>query len=85
MHIRPLRLAAVATAVLAGAVVLGSRHARSQINTAPTWAPIGVSASGNASTVWFHEPSTRQAIACQTVASAGGGLSAIHCVATKLP
>lgn len=58
--------------------------ARSQIQTSPSFVPIGVSASGNTSTVWFHEPSSRQALACQTVGGAGG-LSNIQCVATKLP
>jgi hypothetical protein len=36
------------------------------------------------STVWFHEPATRQAVACQT-ASQGTGLSGIQCISTKLP
>jgi hypothetical protein len=59
--------------------------ARSQIQAAPSYVPIGVSASGNTSTVWFNDPSSRQAVACQTVVTATAGLSAIHCVAAKLP
>lgn len=85
MRTRLLRLAAVAAAALAAFVVLGPPLARSQINAAPSWSPIGVSSSGNGSTVWFHEPSSRQTVACHAAASAGGGLSAIHCVAAKLP
>lgn len=83
----PVRLAAFAGAalVLAGAVVL-ALPARSQINAAPSWVPIGVAASGNASTAWFHEPGSRQAVACLTVAKpGGGGLAAIECVAGRLP
>jgi hypothetical protein len=70
---------ACAAAVVA---VFWSPAARSQINAAPSWVPIGVSQSGNASTAWFHEPSSRQAVACQTSAQAPNG---IHCVTVKLP
>ena len=80
-----LRFLVAGAIALAGLAVLWSPTARSQINAAPSWAPIGVSASGNASTVWFHEPSTRQTVACQTVAAPGSGLSGIQCVAAKLP
>jgi hypothetical protein len=59
--------------------------ARSQIQAAPSYVPIGVSSSGSTSTVWFHEPSSRQALACQTVVAQGTGLSSIQCVAAKLP
>jgi len=77
---------AVIAAVLAMLVaVLLSPWARSQIVASPSYIPIGVSASGNASTVWFHEPASRQTVACQTVAATGGGLSRIHCIAAKLP
>ena len=58
--------------------------ARSQVQATPSFVPIGVSASGTTSTVWFHEPSSRQAVACQTVMQ-GAGLSGIHCVSAKLP
>ena len=70
---------ACATAAIA---VFWSPAARSQINAAPSWVPIGVSQSGNASTAWFHEPSSRQVVACQTSGQAPNG---IHCVTVKLP
>lgn len=59
--------------------------ARSQVQAQPSYVPIGVSASGSSSTAWFHEPSSRQALACQTVSGSGGELSGIRCVATKMP
>jgi hypothetical protein len=59
--------------------------ARSQIQATPSYVPIGVSASGTTSTVWFHEPSSRHAVACQTVVAQGTGLSNIQCVTAKLP
>jgi hypothetical protein len=34
--------------------------------------------------VWFHEPSSRQALACQTV-NQGAGLASIQCARTTLP
>ena len=84
MSTRTIGLVAIGSlAALAVAAVLVP-VARSQIQAAPSYVPIGVSSSGNASTVWFHEPSSRQALACQTVAQ-GTGLSSIKCVATKLP
>jgi hypothetical protein len=69
-------------AVAAGAMFAST--ARSQVQAAPNFIPIGVSSAGNTSTVWFHEPSSRQALACQTV-SQGGSLSSIQCVRTTLP
>lgn len=68
---------------VAVAAALWSPRAQSQINAAPSWVPVGVSQGGGSSTVWFHEPSSRQALACQTVGTAAG--SSIHCVSTKLP
>lgn len=72
---------AVACATVAIAV-FWSTAAKSQINAAPSWVPMGVSQSGNASTAWFHEPSSRQAVACQMP---GPGPNSIHCVTVKLP
>ena len=74
---------AAAAAVLAGLALSGP--ARSQINASPSWVPMGVSASGSSSTAWFHEPASRQAVACRTVEGAGGSLSAVQCVVGKLP
>lgn len=85
MTTRTLQFLAAGAVALAGLAVLWSPIARSQINAAPSWSPIGVSASGSASTVWFHEPSTRQTVACQTVAAPGSGLASIQCVTAKLP
>lgn len=71
---------------LSGVLALAlAQQARSQINAAPSLRPIGVSASGNGSTAWFHEPSSGQAVACRTVDGAGGALSGIQCVSTRLP
>ncbi len=85
MHTPSIRLSAIALlAVLALAAFLAPM-AKSQIQAAPSYVPIGVSSSGNTSTVWFHEPSSRQALACQTTVTPGSGLSSIQCVATKLP
>lgn len=79
----PWRLAAAFVVLGVGAVA--SIPTRSQINANPSWVPIGVSASGNSSTAWFHEPSARQAVACRTVEAPGGTLSGVQCVAGKLP
>lgn len=82
---RAIRLVAVAaTLALAGALAIAP-HARSQINAAPSWVPIGTSASGSSSTVWFHEPGSRQAVACQTVAGADGRLAGVSCAQGRLP
>ena len=78
----------LSTIVLLAALVLAivlSPLARSQIQATPSYVPIGVSSSGSTSTAWFHEPSGRQALACQTVVTPKTGLSSILCVATKLP
>jgi hypothetical protein len=75
-------IAVVSTLVLAG---LLSTLAWSQIQAAPSYVPIGVSSSGNTSTVWFNDPSSRQTIACQTVVTPNTGLSSIQCVASRLP
>ena len=85
MQTSSLRSIAIGVA-LAGILALALvQQARSQINAAPVLRPIGVSASGNTSTVWFHEPSSGQAVACRTVEGAGSVLSGIQCVAARLP
>lgn len=84
MNARQITLAAVvAMAVSLLALVLAG-SARSQVQATPSFVPIGTSSSGAGSTVWFHEPASRQAVACQTVQQ-GGGLTSIQCVAAKLP
>ena len=84
MNVRSLGLVAtgsLATLALAAAI---APVARSQVQATPSYVPIGVSSSGNTSTVWFHEPASRQALACQTVQQSSG-IASIHCVAAKLP
>ncbi|MFT3720196.1 hypothetical protein [Pseudorhodoferax sp.] len=71
-------LLGAATAVALGAVLLPA--AQSQIRANPSLQPMGVSASGNGSTAWFHDPATGRAVACHH--SSGG---AIQCQAVKLP
>lgn len=78
------------SALVAGAVVIAgaamAQQARSQpfpINASPSWVPIGTAASGSTSAVWFHEPGSRQAVACRLVDGAGG--ASVQCVAGKLP
>ena len=75
-------IAVVATIVLA-AVLLP--HARSQVQVAPSYIPIGVASSGNSSMAWFHQPSSGRVLACQSASDTGTSVSSIHCVATKLP
>lgn len=69
---------------LAALAALWGTGAQSQVQALPSYVPVGVSASGSGSTVWFHEPSSRRAVACQTVSS-GTTLASIQCVATNLP
>ena len=71
-----------AFAAVAAAVLIPS--ARSQVQTTPIYAAIGVATTGANSMVWFHEPATGRVVACQSAGS-GGSLSAINCVASKLP
>ena len=83
MNSRTIAWLGIATCSVALLGISWSTTVRSQINAAPSWVPIGVAQSGTQSTVWFHEQSTRQALACQTVGNGAG--SSIHCVATRLP
>lgn len=77
------------SALVAGAVVIAgaamAQQARSQpfVNASPSWVPIGTAASGSTSAAWFHEPGSRQAVACRLVDTPGG--PAVQCVAGKLP
>ena len=50
----------------------------------PAYVPVGVSTSGNISIAWFHEESSGQTMACQTLAEPSGP-APIRCVAAKLP
>lgn len=84
MQIPSLRFSLIVASGLIGVAALLSPLAKSQVQAAPSYIPIGVSSAGNTSTAWFHEPYSRQALACQTVNTAAG-LSNIQCVAAKLP
>ncbi len=85
MNHRSLKAITIAVLSVAGVGLVWSQNARSQINAAPSWVPLGVSSSGDTSTAWFHEPSSRQVLACQTVPAPGSGAGGIHCIAAKLP
>ena len=82
---RTLLGAAAALCVLSfAAALLLATPAQSQIQVAPSLSPVGVSMSGTTSTAWFHEPSSRSAVACQTVMQ-GSTLASIQCVKAALP
>jgi len=85
MHTPTIRLSVIALAAALGATAAYMAPARSQVQATPSFVPIGVATTGNTSTAWFHEPSSRQALACQTVNTPNAGLSGIQCVSTKLP
>ena len=82
-----MRAPAAALGVLA-AVALGvtlvpsAQSQMPQIRANPSYQPVGVSASGNGSTAWFHDPSTGRAIACHMAA---GGAGTIQCQSARLP
>jgi hypothetical protein len=78
------RVLAASAALLALAVAGGwSLTARSQVNAAPSWVPIGVAANGGGSAVWFHESSSRRVLACQTAGSPSA--PTVHCASATLP
>ncbi|MCC6532037.1 MAG: hypothetical protein IT531_05770 [Burkholderiales bacterium] len=84
MHPTALRwslLAIVAVVVVLSMLPL----ARSQIQTAPSYIPIGAAASGNASVAWFHQPASGTVVACQAGVSGAGTIAPIQCVAARLP
>lgn len=84
MSMPPVRISIVATGIVIALALVLASSARSQFEVAPSYVPIGVSSSGNTSTAWFHQPSSRTTLACQTVSTASG-LSSIQCVTAKLP
>lgn len=78
--------AIIASAAAVGALLFSCLPAaNSQIRANPSFLPIGTSTSGSSSTVWFHEPLSGRAIACQTVGTPSTGLTGIQCVSAKLP
>lgn len=84
MKLTPSRPAALVAVFAAVAAALLIPSARSQVQTTPIYAAIGVATTGSTSMVWFHEPATGRVVACQSAGS-GASLSAINCVASKLP
>jgi hypothetical protein len=84
MNTKTSRLLATSAALLA-VVVAGawSLTARSQINAAPSWVPVGVAANGGGSAVWFHETSSRRVLACTTAGS--GTATTVHCATATMP
>jgi hypothetical protein len=85
MNNRTLRFLGVASVAALVLALTLSEQARSQINAAPSLLPIGVSASGNSSTVWFHEPHSRLVVACHTTPVQGANPAGVQCVTSKLP
>jgi hypothetical protein len=86
MHPSSVRIGAAALLLVVVVFALAwLPAARSQIQVGPSYIPIGVASTGNSSTVWFHEPSSGRALACQSVHGGGAGISGIQCVAGKLP
>jgi len=83
MKTRAIVLAATALVTMLAIVGALAPAAQSQIQVT-TYVPVGVSASGSTSTAWFHEPSSRRALACQTVVQ-GTSVSSIQCVSVNLP
>ncbi|PKO55830.1 MAG: hypothetical protein CVU28_05075 [Betaproteobacteria bacterium HGW-Betaproteobacteria-21] len=84
MNLPSVRLSIIVTCIGLALALVFAPSARSQLDLSPSYVPIGVSSSGNSSTAWFHQPSSRTALACQTVSTASG-LSSIQCVTAKLP
>jgi hypothetical protein len=84
MNAKTGRVLAASAALLAVAIAGGwSLTARSQINAAPSWVPIGVAANGSGSAVWFHETSSRRVLACTTAGS--GAATTVHCATATMP
>lgn len=57
------------------------RDAASQLQAGPAYAPVGVSASGNGSTAWFHHPASGRVVACVSVPGGAG----VQCTEGRLP
>ncbi len=76
-------LVAVVAALASAALVLPL--ARAQVHAAPSYVPVGVSASESTSTAWFHQPSSGTLVACQLPAARAGAAPGIQCVSAKLP
>ena len=78
-----LCISVVAVLTMIGLAAAWLPIARSQIQAAPSYVPIGVAASGSSSMAWFHHPASGRVLACQPT---GNGASAtIQCTGAKLP
>ena len=84
MRTRTLQILGLGALAAVALTIVAAPPASSQIQALPSYLPVGVSSSGNSSTAWFHEPSSRQVLACQTVTQ-GSALASVQCVAAKLP
>lgn len=80
---QPVRIAAALAALAAVAALLASPLARSQSQIQPSFLPIGTSAAGGSSTVWFHDPSTSRVMACQATPAPAGPM--LMCNVTRMP
>ena len=74
--------AAVVTLMIGFAI---ASQAQSQFNASPNWVPIGVASGAGSNVAWFHEPSSRQALACRLVEGQGAIQSAVVCTSGRLP
>ena len=83
MNKASLRIAFIAVLATIGLTAAVLPIARSQVQAAANYVPIGVAASGSSSTAWFHHPASGRVLACQPTSNAGG--SSIQCVVAKLP
>ena len=79
-----VRIIGAAALAALGWVAFAQSTGKPQIQAMPSYIPVGVAASGNASTAWFHNPSTGTVLACQATA-AGASLPGIQCTTAKLP
>ena len=76
--------AAVVTLMI-GFAIASQAQSQSQFNASPNWVPIGVASGAGSNVAWFHEPSSRQALACRLVEGQGGNPPALVCTSGRLP
>lgn len=80
-----LRVVIITVFVAIGLFIVLLSTARSQIQVAPSYLPIGVASSGATSMAWFHHPATGTVVACQASSGSAATLSSIQCLTAKLP
>jgi hypothetical protein len=85
MNTRTARIAGVAVLAIAAMAAFAQPATRTPIQAAPSYVPVGVASSGNATTAWFHNPSSGSVLACHAGAVSGGSPAPIQCVSAKLP